>query len=177
MMLRLKWIFLLAGAGIVLALVDPTTGWAANAAASSGGYLSGYENADPQPTSVSWWSTLAYLISLLAIFAFVVVFAYFAARFLGGRFASNQAGEGGRLLQSLPLGPKMSVCIVELAGRMFLLGVTEHNITMLSEITDEEEMERVHRQALAHPADMGMFSQQFGMLSDFVQKIPPVFRK
>ena len=47
------------------------------------GYLEGYEEVDPQPTGVSWWSTLAYLFSLFAVFAVVLVMAYFAARFIG----------------------------------------------------------------------------------------------
>ena len=51
--------------------VLPTVGLAADGGSSSG-YLAGYENADPKPTAVSWWSTLAYLLSLLVIFAFVL---------------------------------------------------------------------------------------------------------
>lgn len=80
-------------------------------------------------------------------------------------------------MEHLPLGPKMSVCLVEIAGRVFLLGVTEHNITLLSEIEDEEEIERLQRQSLARTVDMGMFSQQVGALSDFVQKVPPIFKR
>ncbi len=174
---RIVWILLVIGIEVLLALADPTTGWAADEAARSGGYLSGYENVDPNPTSVSWWSTLAYLLSLLAVFAIVVVMAYLAARFMGGRFNRNVSGNGGRLLDTLPLGPRMSVSLVEVADRVFLLGVTEHNITLLSEITDGEEIERLHRQSLANPVDMGMFSQQFGALADFMQKVPPMFKK
>ena len=54
---------------------------AADTAGSGGGYLSGYENTDPKPSQMSWWSTLAYLVSLVAVFAFVVVMAYFASKF------------------------------------------------------------------------------------------------
>ena len=174
---RIQWILLVIGVGILLALADPTTGWAADEAAPSGGYLSGYEKADPMPSAVSWWSTLAYLLSLLAVFASVVVMAYFAARFLGGRFGRALSNGNGRLLESLPLGPKMSICLVEIADRVFLLGVTEHNITLLSEIVDEEEIERLQRQSLTRTVDMGIFSQQFGILSEFVQKVPPMFKK
>ena len=174
---RIPLILLVIGVGILLALVDPVTGWAADEAAPSGGYLSGYENTDPMPSAVSWWSTLAYLLSLLAVFAFVVILAYFAARFLGGHFGRAMSDGSGRLLEHLPLGPKMSVCLVEIADRVFLLGVTEHNITLLSEIVDEEEIERLQRQSLPRTVDMGMFSQQFGALSDFVQKVPPIFKR
>ncbi len=155
----------------------PDMGKAAEEAASSGGYLAGYENADPRPTAVSWWSTLAYLVSLFAIFGFVVVMAYFAARFMGGKFARHITGNGGRILEHLPLGPNRSVCAVEIAGHVFLLGVTEHNITVLSEITDPEEMERLHQISMVKPLDAGMFSQEFGMLSDLAQKLPPILRR
>ena len=156
----------------------PDVGQAAEEAASSGGYLAGYENADPRPTAVSWWSTLAYLVSLFAIFGFVVVMAYFAARLLGGKFARHMAsGHGGNILSNLPLGPNRSICLVEMAGRVFLIGVTDSAITMLSEITDPEEIERLRRESLARPWGEGMFSREMGVLSDLAQKLPPIFRK
>ena len=160
-----------------IGLAAPDMGQAAEEAASSGGYLAGYEDVDPRPTTVSWWSTLAYLVSLFAVFGFVVVMAYFAARFLGGKFAQHITGNGGRILEHLPLGPNRSVCAVEIADRVFLLGVTEHSITLLSEITDPEEVERLHRDNMVRPLDTVMFSREFGMLSDLAQKIPPILRK
>ena len=66
-----------------------------NVVEAVGGYLSEYENVNPQPATVSWWSTLAYLASLLAVFAVVVVMAYFAAKFIGGRFNSARMAAGG----------------------------------------------------------------------------------
>ena len=142
--------------------------------AEAAGYLDGYEEADPHPTGVSWWSTLAYLLSLLAVFAVVLIMAYFAAKFIGGRFnAARFSASGGRILENLPLGPNRSVCTVEMAGRVFLLGVTDHNINLLGEITDKNLIEHLHAQAV----DSGdMFSQEFGTLSDLVRKIP-LFKK
>ena len=172
-----RYIFLacvVAGVFAFLLMTDPVL---AAEEAAKGGYLSGYENTDPRPSPVSWWSTIAYLVSLFAIFAFVVGLAYFAVRFLGGHFAQQKLGYGGRLLSHLPLGPNRSVCVVEMADRVFLLGVTEHSITLLSEITDAAEIERLHREAQASAVMPEMFSQQLGTLSDFVQKIPPLFRK
>ena len=157
--------------------VLPDTGWAADAAGSSG-YLSGYENPDPRPSPVSWWSTLSYFASLLVIFGFVVVMAYFAARFLGGHFGKSVSRHGGRLLVQLPLGPKSSACVVEMAGRTFLLGVTEASVTMLAEITDPGEVEALERASATMPLrpekDVGtLFTSQLGTLADFVAR----FRK
>ena len=141
---------------------------------AAGGYLEGYEEVDPRPSGVSWWSTLAYLFSLFAVFAVVLVMAYFAARFIGGRFnAARMAAGGGRILEHLPLGPNRSVCTVEIAGRVFLLGVTDHNISLLGEITDKDLIEHLHEQAV-NSGDM--FSQEFGTLSGLVKKIP-LFKK
>ena len=142
--------------------------------AQSAGYLDGYEEVNPQPTGISWWSTLAYLFSLLAVFAVVLIMAYFAARFIGGRYnAARISASGGRVLENLPLGPNRSVCTVEMAGRVFLLGVTDHNINLLGEITDKDLIEHLHAQAV-NSGDM--FSQEFGTLSDLVRKIP-LFKK
>ncbi|MBR2518601.1 MAG: flagellar biosynthetic protein FliO [Selenomonadaceae bacterium] len=138
------------------------------------GYLDGYEEVNPQPTGISWWSTLAYLFSLLAVFAVVLIMAYFAARFIGGRYnAARISASGGRVLENLPLGPNRSVCTVEMAGRVFLLGVTDHNINLLGEITDKDLIEHLHAQTI-NSGDM--FSQEFGTLSDLVRKIP-LFKK
>ena len=48
---------------------------------------------------------------------------------------------------------------------------------MLTEITDEEEIERLHREDLAFGKMPDMFSQQLGTLAGLVQKVPPIFRK
>ena len=77
----------------------------------------------------------------------------------------------------LPLGPNRSVCIVEMAGHFLLLGVTEHEITLLTEITDPEEMEKLHRMDGEASISGDMFSQQLGSLSGLAQKIPPFLRK
>lgn len=136
------------------------------------GYLSGYEEVEPKPTAVSWWSTLAYLLSLVAVFAVVVVMAYFTAKFIGSRFNARMATGGGRILENLPLGPNRSVCIVEIAGRVFLLGVAEGGISLLAEITDDNATVENLREK-----NKDMFSQDFGSISDLIQKIPPIFKK
>ncbi len=158
---------------ILLALLFVTLNISCDAAGTDGGYLAGYDTETvPKPTAVSWWSTLAYLLSLVAVFAVVVVLAYFTAKFIGGRFNSARSSGGGRVLENLPLGPNRSVCVVKIAGRVFLLGVTENNITLLSEITDDEEIETLQENA---PSDI--FPQNFSTLSELVQKIQPPFKK
>ena len=141
---------------------------------TGGGYLAGYEEADPRPSAVSWWSTVAYVVSLFAVFAFVVLLAYIVARAFGKQSMQRLAARGGQVYLQLPLGPNRSVCVVELFGRVFVLGVTDTNIRLITEIDDPETVEGIRTSA---PLEGGVFQEQFGSLSDFVQKIPPLFRK
>jgi len=139
------------------------------------GYLAGYEEADPRPSAVSWWSTVAYVVSLFAVFAFVVILAYFVARAYGKSSMRTLAARGGQVYMQLPLGPNRAVCVVELFGRVFVLGVTDQSIRLITEIDDPETLEEIRANAAA--GGTGVFSEQFGSLSDFVQKIPPIFRR
>ena len=141
---------------------------------TGGGYLAGYEQADPRPSAVSWWSTVAYVVSLFAVFAFVVILAYVVARAFGKNSMQRLAARGGQVYMQLPLGPNRSVCVVELFGHVFVLGVTDANIHLIAEIDDPETVEEIRA---SEPAGSGVFQEQFGSLSDFVQKIPPLFRK
>ena len=141
---------------------------------TGGGYLAGYQEADPRPSAVSWWSTVAYVVSLFAVFAFVVVLAYVVARAFGKNSMQRLAARGGQVYLQLPLGPNRSVCVVELFGRVLVLGVTDANVRLITEIDDLETLEEIRSAA---PMEAGVFREQFGSLSDVVQKIPPLFRK
>ena len=68
-------LFLVALIGLGLALSLPGS----VEAAANGEYL---QYQEPKPTSFnSWFSTLAYIVSLLLTFAAVLAMAYFASRF------------------------------------------------------------------------------------------------
>ena len=137
--------------------------------AEAAGYLAGYEEVEPVAAGVSWWSTLAYVISLIAVFAIVLVMAYVFARLVGGKINSRMSGQTGKVLENLPLGPNRSVCIIEMAGRVFLLGITDSSINLLTEITDEEEIAQLRR--TAHELSSDVFRQEFGTLSSLMDRL------
>ena len=164
---------------ILFVLILPSTGMAAD----SGGYLAGYENQDPMPNGtpgVSWWSTIAYVASLIVVFLFVAGLAYYVSKILGGRFGRPVSNGGGRVLENLPLGPGRSACLVELAGKLLLLGVTERSITLLGEIEDEAAAEQILKKSLAESStpfpDTKGFERQFGSLDQLVKRIPTIFK-
>lgn len=117
---------------------------AALAAETGGEYLK-YQDPAAAGSSLSWVSSLAYVASLLATFAFVLLLAYGASRFLGKRFGHGSAAEQARqqVLQVIPLGPQAAVQVVSVGGRLLVLGVTGQQIRLLSEITEPAEIERL----------------------------------
>lgn len=166
----------------VLYVLLPSVGFAAEGD-TGGAYLAGYENQTPVATSatgVSWWSTFAYIGSLLVVFLFVAGLAYAVSRFLGGRMGRAVTAHGGRILEHLPLGPNRSVCIVEMGNHIFLLGVTEHSITLLREIEDPEEVEELlesHKDISLTSSVSGVFGEQFGAIDAMVKRVPSLFKK
>ena len=109
---------------------------------NEGGYLK-YQDT-PAPTG-SLLSTISYVITLLLTFAFVMFLAYFASRLLGKKLGASSDMMGRRILQIIPLGGIRSIQVVDIAGKIFVLGVTEHSITLLQEITDSNEISRLRK--------------------------------
>ena len=55
-------------------------------------------------------------------------------------------GGGNKLVNVLGtwfLGPKKNIALVEVAGEVLVLGMSQDNITLLSSITDEEKIEEI----------------------------------
>lgn len=146
--------------------------WAAEA---NGGYLNYQE---PQPaSSSSWLSTITYVFSLIITFAVVIGLAYLASRFVGQKIGIMSVSDN-RILSTLVLGPNRSVQVVEVAGKVIVLGVTEHSITLLEEITDEIRLEKIRQQpALVSTPNSfdSVFQRQLASLHQMSQKFPTVF--
>ncbi len=144
-------------------------------AAGQGGEYLAYQ--EPQPAGSSWLSTIAYTVSLLVTFAVVIGLAYFTSRFLGqrmGRF--SQSGEN-RVLVSLPLGQNRGVFVVEVAGKLLVLGVTDHNVNFLQEISDPATIERLRATSPAGPPSQfdAVFQRQLSSLQQMSNRFPGVF--
>ncbi len=104
---------------------------------------SGFEDADFGPQveeeSVGWM-----------IFKTLIVLALFAGGFyLFYRFVTQKAGlqvsghEAIKILSMVPVGPNRTLQLIDVAGSVFLLGVSESGINMLTEIKDKEEIDRI----------------------------------
>jgi flagellar biosynthetic protein FliO len=93
------------------------------------------------------WSLTLRLTTSLAIIigmAFVLSWAL-------QRRGSLRGGTSGRVLGILPLDRHARVVVVEVLGKILLLGVTDHNVSLLSEITDKITIDELRLQADAPP--------------------------
>ena len=86
---------------------------------------------------------LASLLGMLGVIVVILVLAWWATKQIAQR--PGLQGFSGRLpkgdfsiLAQIPLGREQRLVVVECAARYFLLGITEHNISMLSELSEEE---------------------------------------
>ncbi|WP_346354614.1 flagellar biosynthetic protein FliO [Azotosporobacter soli] len=151
-------------------------------AAGSGGEYLQYQ--EPKPTGMSsWFSTLTYVISLILTFAAVLAMAYFASRFLGARMA----GGGGwlkitnnRVLQTIPLGQNKAVSIVDAAGKVLVLGVTETSIVLLTEIVEAAEVEKLKNEAQQQVENIefdDVLQRQLQSLQQMTNRFPKVFSR
>lgn len=145
------------------------------AAEEGSGYLANYQAGATTSNSPSSWSMVSYIISLLIVFGFVVFLAYFASRFIGSKFSNIRAGKAGKLLASMSLGTNHSLCVVEIAGKVMLLGVTEQQITLLGEVTDELEIAKLRNVEMNDDQNITFqqaFEKQLLSLNSLSKKIP-----
>lgn len=145
------------------------------AAAEAGEYLKYQE---PQPTTSSWLSTTSYIISLLITFAVVLGLAYLTSRFLAKKMTGIRENPNSKIYTSLPLGPNRAIHVVEIAGKFLVLGVTEQNITLLSEITSLSEIEQLKsmNDASVSPEPFSnIFQRQIVSLKNMQNNFPLVF--
>ncbi len=88
------------------------------------------------PASNSITSTLSLVTSLFALIVAALAVSWFIQKKTG--IAANNFG---KVLGMVPLDNKRIVYIVDVMGKMLVLGVTENNINYLTEITDKDTVD------------------------------------
>lgn len=146
------------------------------AAVPNGEYLQ-YQAPKPVESS-STLSMITYIFSLLVTFAIVIGLAYFASRFVGQKMGRATAVGHNKVIATLPLGANRAIYVVEIAGKFLALGVTDHGITVLQEITDHLEIEKMKEAQTLGPEIQfdKVFQRQLASLQRLSPKFPNVFK-
>lgn len=141
-----------------------------------GGYL---QYQEPKPVGASWLSSVGYLVTLLLTFAVVIALAYFTSRFIGYKMGGMAKNVNSQILWTLPLGANRAVYVVEIVGRLMVLGVTDHSIQLLQEITDPQEISQLkstQATRLGHPFEK-VFQSQLSSLQQMSKSFSGVFER
>lgn len=144
------------------------------ASGQSGEYLNYQE---PKSSGSSWLSSLAYVITLVVIFLLVIGLAYFTSRFLGQKMGKVTAGADTRIVLTLPLGPNRALHVVEIAGKFLVLGVTDHSINLIQEITSEDQIIKLQllKPVMSDNHFDTIFQRHLASLQHMTDKFPGVF--
>lgn len=128
------------------------------AAQQSGGYLAYQE---PPTAGPSVLSTAAYIVTVLLTIGLVVALAYFTSRLLGEKFARRGASGSVRLLAFLALGPKRGIYVVDIAGKVLVVGAAEHSVNLLQEVTDPAVCATLRAEGTTGVADFSTILQRY----------------
>jgi flagellar protein FliO/FliZ len=160
---------ILLGVVIALNFVHPV--FAAEQAAD---YLNYQE---PKVGGSSFLSTIVYVISLLVTFGLVIVAAYFTSRFVGQKMGKAMSFGDNRVLVTLTLGPNRGVSVVEIAGKLLVLGVTDHNINLLQEVTEPEQLDKLRTLQTDTASNQfdAVFQKHLASLQQMSSKFPTAF--
>ncbi len=110
-------------------------------------------------------SVLVYLkvIFLLIVIIAFIIFALWAARkFAPQRIPASRTGII-KILGYSYLGPKKALYLIEAAGKVILIGVTDNNINKVADFAEGEETENMKRHLEQSPPPAG-FSQIFASM-------------
>ncbi len=86
--------------------------------------------------------TVGNLLLALLGFILIIYLAYFATKKMGKRLSIKGVGNKNiKILESVSIGQNKAVMIVEVAGKTLFVGVTQNEITLISEL-DGSKLEK-----------------------------------
>lgn len=78
------------------------------------------------------------VIATFIIVAFIIYLSYLASKYLGRGMSRGSNSRYMRMIDQLTLGQDRHIAVIQVGGRYLLVGVTAGQISILSEIKDEE---------------------------------------
>lgn len=78
------------------------------------------------------------LIGGLFLFVIILFLAWFCAKWLGTHYGVPAKGSKIKILERCAIGTDRSLMIVRVGEKVWLLGVTAHNVSMITELNAED---------------------------------------
>lgn len=129
-----------------------------------------YKEVTPQaPTTASM---LSYVVSLVIVLAVVAFLAYYVSKLFGRGFLRTQRFSTEHIIKNIPIGLNKSLCVVSLHNTLYIIAVSDNNITLLKEISDPKEVAEL-KEALT----TGVENNLHGFLQDDLLKVDGIKNK
>ncbi|MGM9570948.1 MAG: flagellar biosynthetic protein FliO [bacterium] len=119
-----------------------------------------------QPNEVNSPNLFWELTKVILALAFVIGVAYFLLQFLNKKNFIQSKNEILDVLESIYIAPNRMVCLLKVGDKILVLGVTENNISFLTEINDLGIKETLQAQKDLKAAPI--FAEQ---LNEVIEKI------
>lgn len=84
------------------------------------------------------FDSIVQLLTLLLVFIFVLVLAYFATRFTAGVQKGRIAGSGVKIIETFKIAPAKYIQIVKVGEKYFSYVVCKDTVTLLGEMTKDD---------------------------------------
>ncbi len=105
----------------------------------------------------------ALLFRLVVSLVVVLGLAVIVIKFLQKRAFVTQTGRWIRIIDQVGIGPNKALLLSEIAGRIYVLGVTDHGISKLLEIEDTSQVAAILEESL----EAGVYPWKGGFLYKF----------
>ncbi len=173
-MLPQRGIVCLLGVILICGLVGVASAAEPATPAATSGYLQ-YQDPAAKPAGTAW-GTVVYVFSLILLFIGVIFLAYMTSRFLAVKMGGMGHGAGSAIHTTLALGPNRNIHLVEMAGRFFVVGATEHSIQLLFEIDSPEQIAKIRETTqTASPSFETALGGQILALKQIRERFPGIF--
>ncbi|MGL5972231.1 MAG: flagellar biosynthetic protein FliO [Oscillospiraceae bacterium] len=71
----------------------------------------------------------------------VVIFTYYATRWMGSRMGMKGTTKNIKIIDRIALAPDKSICIVDIAGKKMVIGVTTNAVNKICDLDDSQIIE------------------------------------
>jgi len=107
--------------------------------AQQGDYLYNYEQPQVEEESYVWL-----IFKTIFVMGVLVAGFYYFFKFITQKVAITAIGqEVITILSVVPLGQNKFLQVVDIAGRVYVLGVSDNNINLITEIKDKDDIDRI----------------------------------
>lgn len=124
-----------------------------------------------EPASTPMPSVFSLFLKLIVAIVVVGILGYYTLKFLRKSMQSSSIGDSITILDQQTLGVNKGIYITEIANRVYVLGVTDHNINVVTEIIEQDTIENMRKKAAQRQEEPIVPANITSLLKNILQNI------